>query len=137
MINTSQEKNLRGPIIALLFLTGATAIGAGYSFMADPSGSSIGIPLWYIRHSGFRSYFIPGMILFIAVGIFGVFTAWAVIARRKSYPLLVLLYGAVLTGWIAIQIILVRDFNLLHLLCAVIGLSLVSSYVVLQRSNIV
>lgn len=132
MTTAFEEQNLRGTVIALLLLAGSTALGAGYSFMADPSGSAVGIPLWYISQSGFTSYFIPGLILFVAIGVFGIATSLTVIFRWQNYPMALLLYGMVLTGWIAVQIVLVRDFNLLHLLCIVIGLALVYSSSILK-----
>ena len=85
MINSVQEKNLRGTLIVLLLVASVTAVGAGYSFITDPTGNTIGIPLWYIRYSGFTSYLVPGIVLFVAIGIFGLLTLLTVIARWDYY----------------------------------------------------
>lgn len=121
-INAVKEKDLRGTLMVLLFFIFATALGAGYFFMEDPSGQTMGFSLDYIRFSPFADYFWPGWILFISIGIYGLICFLLVVFRNRYYPVHIALQGVVLIGWILIQIILLRDFNLLHVICLVIGL---------------
>jgi hypothetical protein len=119
-----QKKGLRILTIVLLFLVGLNAVAAGYAFMTDPSGNGIGISTEYIRHSPFRDFFIPGLVLFIIIGLLSIVTAVATMAKAIQYSRLIFLQGVLLCGWIVIQMIMVRDFNWMHLVCLVIGISL-------------
>jgi len=121
-INTVREKNLRGVLIVLLFLVFATALGAGYFFIKDPTGTQLGFPLYYIHSSPFSNYYWPGWILFITIGIYGLICFLLVVLRYRYYPFHIMVQGIMLVGWIAVQTIMVRDFNLLNLICIVIGL---------------
>ncbi len=121
LIDASRERELRGTLLILLFLIGATALAAGYFFMLDPSGKEMGFSLYYIRFSPFADYFWPGWILFVFLGIYAMICLLLVIFRHRHYPFYVTLQGILLIGWIVAQIIMVRDFNLLHAVCLLIG----------------
>lgn len=110
--------------IILLFIAGINALAAGYAFIADPSGNSVGLTTDYLRFSPFDNYFIPGIVLFVAIGIFCIVTGVMAIKKGKYYPFLIGIQGCLLTGWIIIQVILVRDFNWLHFIILIIGLLL-------------
>lgn len=120
-INAVKEKEFKGTLMALLFLTSISAIGAGYFFMEDPTGKSLGFSLSYIQFSPFADYFWPGWILFLTIGIYGFVCFFLTVFGHRNYPLHIMLFGVVLLGWIMIQVILVRDFNLLHAMCIAIG----------------
>ena len=113
---------LRLITILLLFLTGVSALVAGYSFMADPSGKGIRISTEYLQYSPFRNFLIPGIILFVTIGVWSMLTAVAAIMKRKCYPGMVLVQGCILSGWILIQIFLVRDLNGLQITMLAIGI---------------
>ena len=122
--------------IFLLFLIGINALVAGYLFMTDPSGSKIGLSLSYLAHSPFRSYFIPGMILFIFNGVLNMFAGIESLRKVRYYPRLIMFQGLVLAGWISIQIWLVRDINPLHMIMFSIGLILMfSGYLILRIAD--
>ncbi len=127
MINLKNQKNLRGTLIFLLALISVTALGAGYGFMTDPSGHQVGFTVAYLQFSPFKDFFWPGLILFSAIGLFSALTLFATIAGWQKYPQLIFYCGVVLCGWILIQIMLVRDFNLLHLMCLIIGVAFMAS----------
>jgi len=120
-IDAVKEKEFRGTLIVLLFLINTSALGAGYFFMEDPSGKSLGFSLAYIQFSPFTDYFWPGWILFLTIGIYGLMCFLLIVFRHRYYPLYMMLLGVILIGWISIQIIMVRDFNLLHAMCIAIG----------------
>ncbi len=60
--------NLILGIIQLFVALGA--IPAGYSLIAEPDGSGLGMSLNLLSGSPFNDFFIPGLCLFIVNGIF-------------------------------------------------------------------
>lgn len=127
---------LRIAAIVLLFIVSLNALAAGYSFISDPSGKSIGISTDYLRSSApFRDYFIPGLVLFTVIGILSSTVAVMAITRQAHYPLLILLQGCILVGWISIQLTMVTAFHPLHAIIASTGVVLVVIGWVLQKSR--
>jgi len=108
----------------LLFIVGLNALAAGYSFIIDPFGRGLGMTADYLRHSSFNDYLIPGIILFIANGVLSIITAIITLKQYRGYHIFIINQGSILTGWIIIQVILVRDFNWMHLICILIGSAL-------------
>jgi hypothetical protein len=62
-----------------------------------------------------------------------VIAATACTIRLRHYPLLVILQGVLLSGWIIIQVILVKDLNILHYSMLSIGLLLTCCGIILQK----
>ena len=121
MIDNAQQQNMRVTLMVLLFLVSGSALGVGYYFIKDPSGSTVGFTIAYLRFSPFVDYFWPGWILFTCIGVYGILCFLMVAMRFRNYPFHVMVQGMVLLGWILIQIAMVRDFNLLHALCLLTG----------------
>ena len=115
---------MRVTAIVLLFITGISAAITGYHFITEPSGKGLGISTAYLRYSPFSNFFIPGIVLFIANGIMSIATAITVLFHAKFSPILIWFQGCILTSWIIIQVILVRDFNVLHFAFLSTGISL-------------
>lgn len=116
---------MRVTVIILLIVTGLNALAAGYGFMADPTGLGLGMTTRYLQFSPFENFLIPGIILFFAVGILSLTAVVLAIRRSRFYPAFTIVEGFILTGWILIQVLMVRDFNLLHFIFLLIGLLLV------------
>jgi hypothetical protein len=116
---------MRITAILLLFITGLSALIAGYGFISDPTGMSLGITTAYLRHSPFIDFLIPGITLFVANGVLSIATALTAIARLNRFPVFIFFQGSILTGWIISQVMLVRDFNMLHLTFLCTGISLI------------
>jgi hypothetical protein len=121
--------------VCLLLLTAVNALIAGILFLADPSGQKMGMSITYLASSPFSTYFVPGWILLTVNGLMNVLAATACIIRSKHYPLLVILQGILLSGWIIIQVILVKDLNALHYSMFSIGLLLTCCGIVLQKHH--
>ena len=65
-----KEKAARNVLIALLLFLGLSAIGGGFLLIISPSGKMIGgLPLSILEHSPFPDFLIPGIILFLFLGI--------------------------------------------------------------------
>jgi hypothetical protein len=68
----------------LLGFLGLSAIGGGAALIISPSGKLLGgLPLSILRHSPFTDFLIPGIILFVVLGIF---PTVLIFALRKKIP---------------------------------------------------
>lgn len=119
-------KKIRIGAITLLLIVAINALVAGYLFIKDPSGSGLQIAVSTLRYSPFSNFLIPGIILFTVNGVFNLIVAMAALFKLKHYPTLIAWQGVLLIGWIVIQIIMLRDINLLHIILTVIGFTLFS-----------
>ncbi|HET6225827.1 MAG TPA: hypothetical protein VFF27_06080 [Bacteroidia bacterium] len=117
-------KTIRIVAIILLVLVSVNALVAGYLLMTDPTGNKMQLPLTLLLHSPFNNFLIPGIILFLVNGVFALITALLTIFKHQNYSILVSWQGVFLIGWIVIQIILIREFNMLHLIIGSIGILL-------------
>ncbi len=117
----------------LLLLNGTGALFGGWSLMTDSSGRDIGLNLVYLTHTPFSSYFIPGLLLFVFNGILSFLVLVALLFRSKSYAKLIIAQGAVLTGWIVSQIMLVRMIYFLHFVMGAVGLALILCGILLRK----
>ncbi len=64
-----KTKTTRNILLALLAFLGLGAIGGGGVFIISPTGKLIGMPLSMLDHSPFKSFLIPGIFLFLLLGI--------------------------------------------------------------------
>ena len=121
----SRWQRLRLLAMILLFIVALNALAAGYSFIVEPSGKDIGISTGYLdQHAPFKDFFIPGIVLFTTIGVYGMLTATALLLRWKAAPQMLLLQGGIIAGWIIVQLLLVTQAHLLHLIIGVSGLML-------------
>jgi hypothetical protein len=61
-------------LIILQLLLGLGAVGGGGALLAVPDGSILHMPLDILKYSPFSDFLIPGLILFVFIGLF----PWAV-----------------------------------------------------------
>ncbi|MEO7530768.1 MAG: hypothetical protein ABIS69_05135, partial [Sediminibacterium sp.] len=59
----------RNIMLVLLAFLGIGAIGGGIVFMISPDGKMMGIPLSILDQSPFNNFLIPGIILFLILGL--------------------------------------------------------------------
>lgn len=113
-------------VILFLLLTNAVAATfGGIKLMLDSSGSSIQLSLDLLRHTYFSNYFIPGMVLFVTNGLFGLYAATATLFNLRNAHFFVIAQGLILCGWIIIQVFLIDLFHTLHAILGLIGVLLV------------
>lgn len=126
MKNKFTHKKTRIAAIVLLLLVSLNALAAGYSFLSDPTGNGLGITTAYLQPSApFANYFIPGLVLFTVIGIWGVVVAVLAILESRHYAFFILVQGYILLGWIGIQLTMVTLFHPLHLAIALSGVALI------------
>ncbi len=119
--------------VLLLLLNGTGAVYGGWQLIAHPDGSGLSMTVEYLRYSPFKDYFIPGLVLFIANGLgsFAVLLAIALRYRRAAW--LIMAQGAVLCGWIGIQLCMVRIVYYLHFVMGATGVLLLVCGALLYR----
>ena len=68
--------------ISLLLFLGISAIYGGGALIISPSGRLLGgLPLSILKNSPFSSFLVPGIILCLVIGVFPIFTVWALIKK--------------------------------------------------------
>jgi hypothetical protein len=80
----SKSKSIE--IYLLVFLVGIEAVGAlfgGYNLIKDPSGESIKLPIKLIEATFFPNYLIPGIILFLFLGLFPILLIYPLILKPR------------------------------------------------------
>jgi branched-subunit amino acid transport protein AzlD len=122
-------------VAGLLVFNGVAALFGGGNLMSSPDGSSLSLSEGWLKHTPFNSYLIPGIILFATNGIFSFVVLALIVFGIKKYPWYVMAQGAVLTGWIVIQVLMIRTVEGLHLLMGGVGITLLLCGIALLRLN--
>lgn len=126
---TTNSPELRGFLkYVALFLLALNGIGAfigSIPMILDPSGITSNIQLRYLEHSPFSDFLIPGIVLFVCNGLLSTIAFVVLTFNWRFHGWLVFLQGIVLTIWIIVQVIMLREFNFLQLAFGLIGIALV------------
>jgi hypothetical protein len=109
----------------LLLFNGLGAVYGGGNLILHPDGSSIQLSEEWLKQTPFTNYFIPGLILFIANGLCSLIVLTALLLNLKNYSWLIIAQGAILTGWIIIQILLILTIYFLHIILGAVGIALI------------
>ncbi|MES1222146.1 MAG: hypothetical protein ABUT20_42015, partial [Bacteroidota bacterium] len=91
--------------ITLLSFTGMTAIAGGLCLIIDPSGQLMHLSTTWLIKTPFKTYLEPGLVLFIAIGIFSLYAAFLNIKRHKYADVCLLLEGIILSIWAVVQLL--------------------------------
>lgn len=118
----------------LLLFNGTGALYGSYHLIVYPDGSSLQMSTAYLQHSPFRDYLIPGIILFVMNGACSFIALAALLARYRNAALLIAGQGAILTGWIIVQLMMVSSVYYLHYVLGSCGILLMLSGLLLHRS---
>jgi hypothetical protein len=121
----------------LLLLNGIGALYGGMNLIMNPDGSSINLPLDLLDDSPFINYFIPGIILFTTIGLFSLFICVALLLKLRNYSRFIMAQGAILVGWILIQIILIHNINSLQIIFGILGVVLLGLGWMLRDNRLV
>ena len=119
------NKFLRLLAIFLLLVNGAGGLYGGGLLILYPDGSGLKMPMYFLEHTPFTDYLIPGIILFVMNGVLSFVALWKLFFHKKNYPWYVIGEGAILFGWIFIQVILIRAIGVLHIMFGSVGLLLI------------
>lgn len=109
----------------LLLINGIGALYGGWSLITDPTGDHLQMSLSYLNNTPFSDYFIPGLVLFSANGVFSLVALFMMVINYKDSALFIIAQGCILGGWIVIQILLIQIIDWLHWLMGGIGVALI------------
>lgn len=99
-ISMRNDKIIRYSLAILLLIIALNAFGGGYYAMTGAKD----VPLEWLIGSPFKTYFIPGLFLFVIVGGLCLFTSIAVFLRKPYDRKLSFICGILLVLWIIIQV---------------------------------
>ena len=112
--------------MTLLLFQGISGLYGGGALILDSSGSMIQLPASFLEGSPFETYLVPGIILFVVLGVFPLIV-WYGLWRRTSWSW----QGAVLVSvalviWIAMEIVMIgyQSEPPLQLIYGVVGVAL-------------
>ena len=74
----------RNMLIALMTLLGLGAVYGGGLLVISPYGDWLGVPISLLDESPFHSFFIPGLILFLVLGVAPLLVAWALKSKFEN-----------------------------------------------------
>ncbi|MBT8307709.1 MAG: hypothetical protein KJN85_12285 [Maribacter sp.] len=116
-----------------------SAIPAGWAMFTDPSGMKLGIPLDVLELSPFPDFLIPGLFLFIFLGLLPVFILYGLITRKdlkwaqpinlyknQHWSLTFAYYlGLLLVLWINMQLLFIQKYFFLQVVFSLLGIVIV------------
>lgn len=126
-VRTSRPWQLYAVVAILLFIA-VSALPAGYSMIRDPSGVDLGFPPGTLQSALFPDYLVPGLFLFLVLGIGSLLGALFLLVRpnwqwmERVNPFRherwqwtwALAIGCVLMVWIVVQMVSVTLFSMLQ-----------------------
>ena len=147
-INRILKSFFRYLFIFLMFFLSVGALFGGFMLLSDSSGGALKMPLNVLSNSPFPDFLIPGLILFIFIGVFPLLLVYALIVRPQwnwanslniykgrywawTYSLYV---GIILVIWIDMQILLLGYGAFIQTFYALLGITVI--IVALIPSNI-
>jgi len=123
-----KPKTTRNVLLFLLAFLGIGAIGGGGALIISPTGSLLGMPLSMLDKSPFNNFLIPGITLFLLLGVVPLFLIIALLKKPESrlaesinffkdmhWSWTYSIYVAfALIIWIQIEMIFLSSVNWLH-----------------------
>lgn len=106
----NNQKKHTWPVIALgiiQLVAGFSGVIGGRELIADPSGSGLDMPVHWLADTPFSDYLIPGIVLFVLVGLASLIGATITFYKQRHAGLIAVGLGAVLMVWIIVQILMV------------------------------
>ena len=94
-------------LMALIFFQGISGVFGGGALILDSSGAILQMPLSMLEGSPFETFFVPGIILFLVLGIFPLII-FSGLWKRESWAWSgALIVSIALIIWISVEIALV------------------------------
>ncbi len=130
---------MRYLLMGLILFQSTGAIYGGGLLILDPSGKYLDMPLSLLQYSVFPDYLIPGLFLFLVLGIMPLVCFYGLIKRPPWKGLRFLnLYknqhwswnfsyytGILLILWIDIEVMIIREADIIHLIYSILGLTII------------
>ena len=106
----------------LSFFVGLGGLAGGLGAILNPY-NPMGISVETLKKGPFTSFLIPGIVLFLVIGIGNIVAGIIIFAKKLHYyEYLSGVMGVIMIGWITIQCIILEDVNYLHIIFFGIGI---------------
>lgn len=116
-----KSKYLKSNIIHAF--VGIGALFGGMLGITNPSGSLYGMPAAEsLKNSPFNSYLIPGLFLFVVIGLGNLSVLFFSRYKNVYYSYISGFFGIILFMWIIIQCIMLLTIHILHIIFLIIGI---------------
>jgi hypothetical protein len=109
--NTRSLSRLAKAAVALEVFLSVGALGGGGALMLGSRGEIIPLPLSALKVSPFQTYFVPGLILFLVLGLGPLAAAQLAWRRHSLAPIAALGVGVALLIWMTVEIAFVGYTN--------------------------
>ena len=119
--------------IVLLVFLGVTALAGSIPMILHPHGTSTTLPLSTLENSPFRTYLVPGILLFGANGVLALAIFWILLRRSSRYALLTTFQGCILLAWLIAECWLLEIVVWLHYFYGVIAVALIACGLILRH----
>jgi len=108
-------------LFVLHLFVGIGAMSGGLAAITNPQ-EPLGMSAIYLKNSPFTNYFIPGIILFVVIGLGNVFSALMFHFKSKFQGYISSVFSWALVIWIFVQCIMLNTVVALHVIFFIIGL---------------
>jgi len=108
-------------LFILHIFVGIGAIAGGMAAIINPN-EPLGMSTVYLRESPFTNYLIPGIILFVIIGLGNVASALTLHFKWKFQGYTSSIVSWALVIWIVVQCLIFSSVQFLHVLYFIIGL---------------
>jgi hypothetical protein len=128
------------PVIARLAVVleiflGIGALFGGSVLLLAPDGHLLGMTTKTLAGSPFQSYLVPGILLFLFVGVAPLLAAAITVRRKAIAPFAAVAVGLTLIGWISVEMVVLAGLgSLAWTLYLVLGTCIAAVGVVWWRS---
>ena len=111
------DKLTRYSLAIIILVVALNALGGGFYGMAGAKD----VPLEWLKGSPFTSYFIPGLILFVVIGLGFLFTGVALFRSKRWTVQGSFVCGIALLIWICVQLYFIGHVSLLQPVMMAVG----------------
>lgn len=108
-------------LFGLHLFVGIGALAGGLAAITNPQGP-MGMPTEPLKNSPFSNYLIPGIILFVIIGLGNIMSALMFRFKSRYQGYISSVFSWALMIWIIVQCIILRSIVSLHVIYFIIGL---------------
>ena len=108
-------------LLLLLSAVGITSVICSIIMITNPDGSILQLSRDLLKPTPFKGFFIPGLVLLL-VGLTNVIAAILLLLKKSNWYRWSITAGAIITGWIIAQMILIQTVSGMQVLYLGVGL---------------
>lgn len=115
---------------------GLSGLLGGFMLINDPTGGSLYMKLEWLQQTPFQNFLIPGIVLFLLVGVANTTGAWITFKKKKKRAQFGIVFGVILMVWIISQVAWIGYKDFLQPLYFSTGLlQAISGFVLMKTIN--